>query len=356
VTPSSGPDPDFWRGRRVFLTGHTGFKGSWAALWLNALGAETYGFALPPETEPSLWTELGGDLLAGETIADLADLDALRGAVKSARPEIVIHLAAQALARRSHAEPIRTIRTNTLGTAHLLEALRGAADLKAALFITTDKVYANDDSGQPFAEGDRLGGDDPYSASKAAAELLIRSFASSFLEPAGVRVATARAGNVIGGGDWSEDRLVPDVWRAAAAGRPLLLRSPSATRPWQHVLEPLAGYFAYLQALVRDDGLPRSLNFGPAAGDSATVAQIADAIGKALGADRPWLLDDREHPPEAKLLALDTSLARRAIGWAPRLSAAETVEWTARWYSAHHRGADARSLCLEQIHEYEAVE
>ena len=240
----SEPDGGFWQGRRVFLTGHTGFKGAWAALWLADLGAEVHGFALPPHTEPSLWEQVGTGLLAGETLADLADRDALTEAVRRARPQIVLHMAAQALVTRSYADPVGTFATNVLGTAHLLDALRAADGLEAVVVVTTDKVYANDGSGRVFVEDDPLGGGDPYSASKSAAELLTRSFAASFFDPAGVPVATARAGNVLGGGDWSADRLAPNIWRAARSGVPLLLRSPQATRPWQHVLEPLAGYLA----------------------------------------------------------------------------------------------------------------
>lgn len=349
------PDPSFWQNRRVLLTGHTGFKGAWSALWLRSLGAEVHGFALAPDTEPSLWSEAGQGVLAGETIGDLADLEALRRAIAAARPQIVIHMAAQALVRRSYADPVGTVRTNALGTVHLLDALRDSGELEAVLVVTTDKVYSNADAGRDFVEGDPLGGHDPYSASKAAAELLARSYAVSFFDPVAVPVATARAGNVIGGGDWSEDRLVPDIWRAARAGRALLLRAPEATRPWQHVLEPLAGYLSYVETLVRDPETPRALNFGPFPGRPVTVAEVAGAVGKALGLDRPWQRDEGQHPPEMKLLSLDPSLARDAIGWEPRLGDEETVAWTGRWYAAHAKGADALGLCLEQIRQYQAL-
>lgn len=355
VRPRGLPDPSFWRNRRVLLTGHTGFKGAWSAMWLRSLGAEVHGFALAPDTEPSLWREAGHGILAGETIGDLADVDALRSAIAGARPQIVIHMAAQALVRRSYADPVGTVRTNALGTVHLLDALRDAEGLEAVLVVTTDKVYSNADAGRDFIEDDPLGGHDPYSASKAAAELLTRSYAVSFFDPAGVPVATARAGNVIGGGDWSEDRLVPDVWRAARAGVPLLLRAPEATRPWQHVLEPLAGYFSYLEALVRDPKTPRAMNFGPFPGRPVTVAEVAAAVGKAVGLDRSWRQDDGDHPPEMKLLSLDPSLARDTLGWEPRLGDEETVTWTGRWYAAHGEGADALGLCLEQIRQYQAL-
>lgn len=355
VSARGRPDRDFWRGRRVLLTGHTGFKGAWAALWLHAMGAEVHGFALAPETVPNLWHQIGGGLLARETRADLADLGALGEAVRQARPQVVLHMAAQALVRRSYADPVGTIAANATGTVHLLEALRDASELEVAIVVTTDKVYSNNNSGRDFVEDDPLGGHDPYSASKAAAELLTRSYAHSFLEPAGARVATARAGNVIGGGDWSADRLVPDAWRAARDGVPLKLRFPGATRPWQHVVEPLAGYFTYAEALAADPHAPRALNFGPVPGDTMTVAQVADALGEALGAGRPWEQDEGEHPPEMKLLSLDPSLARDAIGWEPRLNGRAAVEWTTRWYAAHGDGRSARTLCLDQITEYEAL-
>jgi CDP-glucose 4,6-dehydratase len=345
-------DPGFWRNRRILLTGHTGFKGAWTALWLAELGAEVHGFALAPETEPSLWRQAGAGSLAGETIADLADRDAVASAVESARPQIVLHLAAQALVRRSYAEPLATIATNTMGTVHLLEALRGSEGLEAVLVVTTDKVYENEDTGRDFVEDDPLGGHDPYSASKAAAEILVRGYASSFFDPAGIPVATARAGNVIGGGDWSADRLVPDVWRAARSGEPLLLRHPDSTRPWQHVLEPLFGYFLHVEALVRDPAAPRALNFGPIPGESMTVAQVADAMSAALGVAQPWRRDPGRHAPEMKLLSLDPARARAALGWEPRLDSAATVDWTARWYAGHAGGADARTLCLDQIRAY----
>jgi CDP-glucose 4,6-dehydratase len=319
------------------------------------MGAEVFGFALPPETTPSLWDEIGSELLVRETRADLNHFEAVRDAVGTARPHIVLHMAAQALVRRSYADPIGTIASNVLGTVHLLDALRARGQTEAALVVTTDKVYENNDMGRDFVEDDPLGGHDPYSASKAAAELLTRSYASSFLEPAGIRTATARAGNVIGGGDWSADRLVPDAWRAARNGTPLRLRFPAATRPWQHVLEPLAGYFAYIEALVGKDGLPRALNFGPVPGDTMTVAQVADKLGEALGTGQAWEQDQGNHPAEMKLLSIDPALARKAIGWAPRLDGRSAVDWTTRWYAAHGAGQSARALCLGQITEYEAL-
>mgnify|MGYP002336205512 CR=1 FL=1 len=352
---TSGPDPRFWQGRRVFLTGHTGFKGAWAALWLQLMGAKVYGFALAPDTEPNLWSEVADGVLAGETLADLADREALARAVETAQPDVVLHMAAQALVRASYADPVRTTATNVMGAVHLLEALRGCDIVKTVLVVTTDKVYANDDSGRHFVEADALGGYDPYSASKAAAEIMTKSYAGSFLEPRGIRVATARAGNVIGGGDWSPDRLVPDVWRAAQQGRPVKLRSPGSTRPWQHVLDPLAGYFRYVEALSSGDAVPRSLNFGPPAGEAATVAEVAERVGTALGMAQAWQQDDGEHPREMNFLSLDPALAEKAIGWRTRLGFEPAIEWTARWYADHVASRSARDLCIDQICRYQAL-
>ena len=352
---SSSPNRAYWNGRRVFLTGHTGFKGAWLALWLNRLGAEVHGYALPPDTEPSLWREIGSGLLASETLADLAERNRLGAAVDAARPQVVIHMAAQALVRSGYSEPVKTIATNAMGTVYLLEALRSSTDLRAALIVTTDKVYANDDSDRDFVESDPLGGDDPYSASKAAAEILTRSYAISFLEPSGLKVATARAGNVIGGGDWSLDRLIPDVWRAAQSGVAVKLRSPNATRPWQHVLDPLSGYLRYIEMLVGQDDLPRAFNFGPPPSEGATVAEVADRMGRALGLATAWEPDSGEHPPEMKALSLDPSLARESIGWRTRLPLNSAFEWTADWYQAYGSGRSALDLCAEQIDRYETL-
>ncbi len=348
-------DDGFWRGRRVLLTGHTGFKGAWTALWLHHLGAEVHGLALAPATHPNLWEQVGDGTLAGETIADLADRDALAQTIATARPQIVLHLAAQPLVRQSYADPVGTIATNTMGTVHLLDALRESRGLEAVLVITTDKVYENANSGRAFVESDPLGGHDPYSASKAAAELLVRSYAASFFDAAGIPVATARAGNVIGGGDWSADRLVPDVWRAAQDAVPLVLRYPDATRPWQHVLEPTFGYLRFAEALALGRDVPRALNFGPLPGRPASVAEVAEKIGAALGCSTPWIRDVGTHPREMTLLSIDPALAARSIGWHPLLDQEDTMEWTAGWYGRWQQGEDARALCLAQIRHYDAA-
>jgi CDP-glucose 4,6-dehydratase len=350
VKPAALPDLDFWRGRRILLTGHSGFKGAWAALWLARLGAEVHGFALPPEGSDSLWRDLPDGLLAAETIGDLRDRESVAEAVSRARPQLVLHLAAQSLVRRGYADPVGTFATNVLGTVHLLEALRGSEELEAVLVVTSDKVYAPGEVQQPFRERDPLGGVDPYSASKAAAELAARSFACSNFQEAGVAVATARAGNVIGGGDFGEDRLVPDLWRASRSGAKLRLRAPAATRPWQHVLDPLAGYLLYVEALARGTNLPRALNFGPAPGPTLSVAALAEALGSG-----GYEADPGPHPTEAETLSLDSSLAMASLGWRPRLGPTDMIAWTADWYADFAAGAPAAALCEAQICAYEAL-
>lgn len=356
------PDAAFWRGRRVLLTGHTGFKGSWASLWLERLGAQVAGFALAPDHTPDLFSKLAPFAGASSTTGDLADFAALSALAQDFRPQVVLHMAAQPLVRRSYRHPRETFATNVQGTANVLDAVRGLDGVEAVLAVTTDKVYAIDGGGadaepRPFLESDRLGGHDPYSASKAAAEIVVASYAASFFQPRGVPLASARAGNVVGGGDWSEDRLIPDIWRAMHAGRTLELRYPQATRPWQHVLEPVAGYLLLLEALVeRPADTPRALNFGPAPGAAeVSVAAVAEAFGRALGADRPWVQAPGEHPHETRALALDAAAAIATLGWRPRLDAAQTLEWTADWYRAHDAGGDARALTLAQIEAYEAL-
>jgi CDP-glucose 4,6-dehydratase len=351
------PSPAFWEGRRVLLTGHTGFKGSWTALWLERLGAEVAGYALDPDQTPALFDLLAPFANATSTIADLADHDRIVALVDDFRPQVVLHMAAQPLVRRSYRAPRETFAANVQGTVNVLDALRDLDGLEAVLVVTTDKVYENANSGRAFVEDDRLGGHDPYSASKAACEIATASYRSSFFEPSGIGLATARAGNVVGGGDWSEDRLVPDVWRAIRAGETIELRYPESTRPWQHVLEPIAGYLLYLEALVaRPDTAPRALNFGPAPGTpEVTVAEVADIVAKELGADHAWMQAPGTHLPEMTALALDASRAIADLGWSPRLDPATTLRWTAEWYRDHDAGGDARALTLAQIARYEEL-
>ena len=352
------PTADFWHGRRVLLTGQTGFKGAWAWAWLSRMGAEVHGLAHAPETEPSLAAILGLDADPRSRLGDIRDPEAVAAAVEAARPQVVLHMAAQALVRRSYAEPVETFETNVTGTLRVLDALRGRPELQACVVVTSDKAYENDGSGRAFAEGDRLGGADPYSASKAACEIATASFARSFAASLAGPVATARAGNVIGGGDWSADRIVPDLWRAHRAGRPAELRYPRATRPWQHVLEPIAGYLDFAEALV--SGLPeRALNFGPAEDRPVTVSEVAEAFqaahGGVPGADGApgWVQAPGEHPEEAATLAIDASRAASVLPWRPRLAAPEAIAWTADWYAGFDRGTDMAAFTASQIAAFE---
>jgi CDP-glucose 4,6-dehydratase len=346
-------DRDFWRGRRVLLTGHTGFKGSWAVMLLQRLGAEVVGVALPPVTTPSLfdllrpWTGLDSHCL------DIREPAPLASVVAACRPDIVIHMAAQSLTRRSYREPVATMITNVAGTVNLLEALRGVVGLDCVLVVTSDKVYRNDDGGEAFAESAPLGGDDPYAASKAAMEMVASAWSRSFFEGAGVPVATARAGNVLGGGDFSVDRLVPDIWRAVDEGSDLVLRYVDATRPWQHVLDLVTGYLVYVQALAGPDGktVPSSLNFGPASGEEMTVRTVAETMLLALGGDTSIAVDESSLA-EKTVLTIDAGKARRTIQWAPRLDMKTTLEWTADWYRNFRAGAEPRKLMSDQMDRY----
>lgn len=345
----------FWKGRRVWLTGHTGFKGTWLGLWLSRLGASVVGYALPPEGEPSLCTLVGTSHIEAR-FGDIRDSAAVKQAVRAANPDVVIHMAAQALVRRSYREPVETFATNVMGTVHVLEAAREATGLQALLVVTSDKVYANEGAGLPFTEQSPLGGRDPYSASKTASEFATAAWAASFLQSKRIPVATARAGNVIGGGDFAEERLVPDIWRAARTGVPVVLRYPIATRPWQHVLDPLSGYLRYIEALVSGgDVLPRALNFGPNDETPLTVAEVASSMAKALGQTGAWRSESVLQPQESTVLQLDPSLAMSVLRWRPRLKIADAMDWTADWYRAFDQGQNMRDLTLGQIARYESL-
>jgi len=349
------PDPSFWRGKRVLLTGHTGFKGAWLALWLQRLGALVTGLALPPATEPSLFQAAGiGDLVDSQMV-DLRDAVLLAERVRQARPEVVLHLAAQALVRQSYREPVETFATNIMGTVHLLEALRQVDGVRSVVVVTTDKVYQNREWVYPYREGDALGGHDPYSASKAAAELVTASYAASFLNERQVAVATARAGNVIGGGDWSADRLLPDAVRAWQAGRPLEIRRPEAIRPWQHVLEPLAAYLRLAEHLWHKPQDAGAYNFGPATAEAATVRTVVEQARQTWGAGEVSWGDGSEGPHEAGWLALEVAKARQVLGVQSRWGLSESVARTMTWYRQHQAGADARTLCLGELADYEAA-
>ena len=351
----SRPDAGFWRGKRVLLTGHTGFKGAGLAVWLQKLGAQVTGLALAPEPGPNLFDLAGVERVVDSRIVDLRDRAALDRAIGSDRFDLVLHLAAQAIVRAAIEDPVAAFATNVMGTVHLLEALRAQPDLQAVLVVTSDKVYANADQGRAFVEADPLGGKDPYSASKAAAELAVASFARSYFAQAGVPVATARGGNVIGGGDFSRDRLVADIVRAARAGEPVVLRHPEATRPWQHVLDCLAGYLVLAQALVADPQAPRAVNFGPRPeAVEITVGELASLATAALGG-RPWRHEPDPASIEARSLAVDTRLARQALGFESRLDGPAAVSLTMEWYRRQGAGEDALSLCLEQIAAYESL-
>ena len=346
----------FWRGRRVLVTGHTGFKGAWAGLWLARAGAQVTGLALPPDDGPSLARELGCGHLAAAHLVDLRDAAAVDGVVGALRPEIVLHLAAQPIVRLSYSDPAATFASNVMGTVHLLDALRRHGGLRAALVVTSDKVYENDDTGRAHAEDDRLGGHDPYSASKAATEIVVASFRRSWFAPAGVPLVTARGGNVVGGGDFGADRLVPDILRAAMAGRAPVLRNPEATRPWQHVLDCLSGYFTYLEAAAGRRDLPAALNFGPSAGMAPVpVAEVARRIQSALGIALPWVPDAARGPHEMTRLAIDARRATEVLGWRPRLGTEAAIAWTAEWYGAWLGGGDMAALCARQIAAYEEI-
>ncbi len=344
-------NPAFWSGKRVLLTGHTGFKGSWAAIWLSRMDAKVMGIALPPDQTPALFALAGVERRITSRFVDLRNPGAVSAVVGDHPFDIVLHMAAQPIVRASVEDPIGTFQTNVMGTAHLLQALRRQQALQAVLAITSDKVYANNDSGRAFVEGDNLGGKDPYSASKAATEIVVQSFAKSYFQS--VPVGTARGGNVIGGGDFSRDRLVADIVRAARGGEPVVLRHPEATRPWQHVLDCLAGYFRLAEALATDPATPRAVNFGPRpGGQEVSVGELATLGVQALGG-QPWRHEPDPGSLEAKTLAIDATLARTALGFESRIDAPEAVALTMDWYRRQAEGEDALALCLEQIEGYE---
>lgn len=344
---------DFWRGKRVLVTGHTGFKGGWLCLWLQTLGADVHGFSLPPPTNPCLFEiariEEG---MASSTLADIRDQSALSAAMDKIRPELIFHLAAQPLVRRSYQAPLETYGVNVMGLAHLLEAVRTTGGVKAVVNVTSDKCYENQEWPWSYRENERLGGLDPYSSSKACAELVTAAYRHAFLAHSGTAIATARAGNVIGGGDWATDRLLPDFFRAMDAGTPLAIRSPHAVRPWQHVLEPLAGYLSLAKHL--DTGgkdFAEAWNFGPTDDDAQSVGWIINQLThRTPGA--PWRQDLGPQPHEAHILKLDSSKARARLGWKPRWNLATALDKTWEWHQAWRDGQDMQAVTLAQLDTY----
>ena len=353
-----GVKPQFWRGKRVFLTGHTGFKGGWLSLWLKSMGAQVFGFALAPQT-PSLFEQANvGDGLS-HTLGDVRDLSSLAHALAEARPDIVFHLAAQSLVRQSYADPVGTFATNVMGTVNLLEAVRLAnhasgAVTRAIIVVTTDKCYQNNEWLWGYRENEPLGGHDPYSSSKACAELVTAAYRTSFAKSQpGLAIASARAGNVIGGGDWAKDRLVPDAITAFNNKVTLLIRNPAAIRPWQHVLEPLAGYLMLAQHLVEAGEIyAQAWNFGPNASSERNVGEVVSLLAKSWGNDARWRVDGGEQVHEAQFLKLDSSKAGTLLKWQPRLSLAQAIQHTVDWYLAHKKSASIRQFTLEQIKTY----
>lgn len=345
-------DAGFWQGKRVLLTGHTGFKGAWLALWLKQLGAVVAGLALPPTSRPNLFDLLGPGLVHQHNLCNINDAEAVASHVRFFQPEIVLHLAAQALVRESYRNPLVTLSTNIMGTAHVLDALRDLPSVKVAVMVTTDKVYRNLEHTSPYKESDTLGGHDPYSASKAAAETVIAGYRDAYLSGQRVAVASARAGNVIGGGDWAEDRIIPDAVRAWQNGKPLQVRRPNAVRPWQHVLEPLAGYLRLAEILWGQPELAGAYNFGPATDGAASVKDVAQLAAKFYGVGEICYPTEINPVHEAGWLALDTYKASNVLDIQPRWNLPETVARTLAWYRALHEGSDAKMLCLTDIAEF----
>jgi CDP-glucose 4,6-dehydratase len=350
--------PDFWRGRRVFVTGHTGFKGSWLSIWLDMLGSQVFGYALDPPTHPSLHERAGIAGRMQSRIGDIRDLSALTSAIHDCRPEIVIHMAAQSLVLRSYEDPVETYSTNVLGTVHVLEAIR-RVDLPCAVVnVTTDKCYENKRWLWAYRENDELGGRDPYSNSKACAELIGQAYRESFFpidgpESPRVSIASARAGNVIGGGDWTPAQLVPDTIAALEAGQHVVLRHPEAVRPWQHVLDCLHGYLTLAENLHGDGArFSGEWNFGPPESDSCSVAQLVELLARGWGVSDAWVRDTVQHAPEEAELRLDSSKAAQLLGWRTALPLPLAVEWVADWHQDLSRGGDAAELCRAQIRAY----
>jgi len=349
-------DPFFWKDKKVFLTGHTGFKGSWLSLWLSSMGAKVTGYALAPNTEPNLFNVLEiDDLVEQSLIADVRDLANLQEAMSVAKPDVVIHMAAQPLVRYSYANPLETYATNVMGTVHLLESIRAINTVRATVVVTTDKCYENKEWTWGYRENEPMGGYDPYSNSKGCAELITSAYRQSyFSSPNSMnKIASARAGNVIGGGDWSEDRLIPDAIKAFEASQPLMIRNPLSTRPWQHVLEPLSGYLMLAQALYREgSSFASGWNFGPRDEDNRSVQEVVDILISSWGHSASWEKEGSEQPHEANLLKLDCSKARSQLKWIPQWDLEVAIQKIVLWQKAYQKKENMREISLAQINDY----
>lgn len=346
-------DAAYWQGRRVLVTGHSGFKGSWLTIWLQQLGCQVIGVGLKPLTEPALFNLANISELCESHIVDIRDLRKLGAVVKQTRPEVVFHLAAQALVRRGYRDPIETFSTNTMGTVNVLESLRLTGSVKAVVMVTTDKVYRNIESLRPYEEGNALGGFDPYSASKAASELIIDCYRNSFLAEQGIAVASARAGNVIGGGDWAADRLIPDAIRAWTSKQSIAVRHPESVRPWQHVLEPLNGYIVLAQQLATRSDLASAFNFGPEFNEAASVRRVIELAQRAWSGARVQWSEDPGHQHEAAYLRLETSKARDVLGVQSVWKIEEAVGRAVSWYRNQGQGGEAIALCRNDIKDFQ---
>jgi len=350
--------PEFWSDRRVFLTGHTGFKGSWLSLWLTEMGAQVTGMALAPETKPDLFSVARAGANMTSVIGDIRNSELVMKTMRAAKPEVVIHMAAQPLVRYSYVRPVETYATNVMGTVHVLEAVRHIPGVRAVVVVTSDKCYENIWAERPFREDDAMGGEDPYSSSKGCAELVTAAYRNSYFLPSehrkhGVAVASARAGNVIGGGDWAMDRLIPDVIRAIGEGQTAQIRSPNAVRPWQHVLEPLSGYLVLAQALYEcGEEFSEGWNFGPAATDAKPVQWIVEQLAAKWGPQARWAVDRDLHPHEAHLLMLNSAKAIEKLGWQPVWTLEQTLSRIVAWHKAHLEGANMHENCLKEIAAY----
>jgi len=346
----------FWNGKRVLLTGHTGFKGSWLSLWLQSMRARVVGYALAPPTNPSLFEVANVGQGMTSVIGDIRDQAKLQAVFTEHSPEIVIHMAAQPLVRYSYQNPVETYSTNVMGTVHLLEAVRNTPGVKAVVNVTTDKCYENKEWLWGYREDEPMGGHDPYSNSKGCSELVTSAYRRSFFQEKGIALASARAGNVIGGGDWAADRLIPDILRAFEQSQPVIIRNPHATRPWQHVLEPLSGYLALAELLYTDgQAFSEGWNFGPHDDDARPVQWIVERMVASWGNEATWQLDGGAHPYEANYLKLDTSKARSRLSWRPQLNLDEALNLIVKWTKKYQQGVNVRETTTAQIKQYQAL-